>query len=174
MSTSTATHRPQFLGMIWAQSVDGIIGDGATMPWHLPEDLKHFRTTTMDAPVIMGRRTWESLPPRFRPLPGRDNIVLSRTETDFPGATAAPTLQAALELTADAPAAWIIGGGRVYREALSLADECVVTIVDTDVAVATPVTAPLLHEWTCVAASDWLQAESGVHYRFTRWRPESP
>ena len=66
------------LGAIWAQSVDGIIGDGEDMPWHLPEDLKHFKDTTSGHPIIMGRRTWESLP--FKPLPNRKNIVLSSRE----------------------------------------------------------------------------------------------
>jgi len=65
------------LGAIWAQSLDGIIGDGEQMPWHVPEDLKHFKDVTMGAPVIMGRKTWESLNPKFRPLPGRENYVLS-------------------------------------------------------------------------------------------------
>lgn len=68
------------LGAIWAQSLDGIIGDGAGMPWHLPEDLKHFKETTLGSPIIMGRRTWESLP--VKPLPGRKNIVLSSREDD--------------------------------------------------------------------------------------------
>ena len=66
------------LGAIWAQSLDGVIGDGVAMPWHVPEDLKHFKEVTIGSPVVMGRRTWESLNPKFRPLPGRDNYVLSR------------------------------------------------------------------------------------------------
>ncbi|WP_425280681.1 dihydrofolate reductase [Leucobacter insecticola] len=66
------------LGMIWAQSRNGAIGRDGDMSWHLPEDLAHFKRVTLGAPVIMGRRTWESLPERFRPLPGRANIVVSR------------------------------------------------------------------------------------------------
>lgn len=67
------------LGAIWAQSCDGIIGRNGTMPWHVPEDLKHFQRTTAGKPVIMGRRTWESLPDTYKPLPGRVNIIVSRS-----------------------------------------------------------------------------------------------
>ena len=70
------------VGMIWAQTVDGVIGRDGTMPWHLPEDLAHFRRTTQGHPVIMGRRTWESFPEKYRPLPGRTNIVVSRQDPD--------------------------------------------------------------------------------------------
>ena len=71
----------QTVGMIWAQTPDRVIGRDGTMPWHLPEDLAHFKEHTLGHPVIMGRRTWESFPERFRPLPGRTNIVVSRTLT---------------------------------------------------------------------------------------------
>ena len=65
-------------GLIWAESHGGVIGRDGGMPWHVPEDLAHFKEVTLGAPVIMGRKTWESLPPRFRPLPGRANIVVTR------------------------------------------------------------------------------------------------
>ncbi len=157
--------------MIWAQSRDGIIGDGQSMPWHLPEDLAHFKVTTMGAPVIMGRRTWDSLNPKFRPLPGRRNIVLSRSETDFPGAEAASSLDGALEMVSDSPAAWIIGGGRVYRDGLSLADACVVTDIDTEVTLPVPVRAPELYDWEKSEQSEWMTSKTGLRYRFTTWRP---
>src|SRR5205823_6188330 len=67
------------IGLIWAQSANGVIGRDGVLPWHLPEDQQRFRRLTGGATVLMGRRTWESLPPRFRPLPGRRNLVLSRT-----------------------------------------------------------------------------------------------
>ena len=131
-SSGPGSGRPASIRMMWAQTSDGVIGDGDSMPWHIPEDLAHFRDTTMGAPVIMGRRTWDSLPERFRPLPGRRNIVLSRSlaAEDVPGAELAHSLESALVLLADEPVAWIIGGGRVYREALRLADKCEVTEVD--------------------------------------------
>ncbi|WP_448851468.1 dihydrofolate reductase [Corynebacterium sp. 335C] len=166
--------RPAFVGMIWAQTPDGVIGDGASMPWHLPEDLRHFKETTLGAPVIMGRRTWESLNPRFRPLPGRRNVVLSRTSDDFPGAEHAEDLDAALAALADEPAAWIIGGGRVYREGLPVADECVVTEIDHDPGLDHPVTAPDLIGWAPERRGDWLVSSAsepeGLRYRITAWR----
>lgn len=67
------------LGAIWAQTTDGVIGRNGTMPWHVPEDLKHFQQTTAGKPVIMGRRTWESLPDAYKPLPGRVNIIVTRS-----------------------------------------------------------------------------------------------
>jgi len=66
------------IGLIWAQARGGVIGRGGVMPWHLPEDLAHFKRVTLNHPVIMGRKTWDSIPPRFRPLPGRRNIVVTR------------------------------------------------------------------------------------------------
>lgn len=129
------------LGAIWAQTDAGIIGRAGDMPWRAPEDLVHFKKVTLGAPVIMGRRTWESFPPRFRPLPGRTNIVISRSVAEAQerdGALWVPSLDAALyaardavgapvedtpadTVTADTPAvdAWILGGGSVYAEALS-------------------------------------------------------
>ena len=108
------------LGAIWAQTDAGIIGRDGDMPWRAPEDLVHFKKVTLGAPVIMGRRTWESFPPRFRPLPGRTNIVISRSVAEAQerdGALWVPSLDAALY--AAAVDAWIIGGGSVYAEALS-------------------------------------------------------
>jgi len=121
------------IGLVWAQTPDGVIGRDGTLPWRLPEDLARFRTLTAGHPVIMGRATWESLPTRFRPLPGRDNIVLSRTpgfEAD--GAQVVAGLDEALELVGDRDA-WVMGGGAVYAESLPRAGRVEVTVVDTAV-----------------------------------------
>lgn len=92
------------IGMIWAQTLNGAIGRDGDMPWHLPEDLAHFKATTLGKPVIMGRRTWESLPVKFRPLPGRANIVVTRNPSyAAEGALVVPSLEAALELLARDP-----------------------------------------------------------------------
>ena len=93
------------LGAIWAQTDAGIIGRDGDMPWRAPEDLVHFKKVTLGAPVIMGRRTWESFPPRFRPLPGRTNIVISRSVAEAQerdGALWVPSLDAALYAARDA------------------------------------------------------------------------
>jgi dihydrofolate reductase len=123
------------LGLIWAQARGGVIGQGGVMPWHLPEDLAHFKRTTLGAPVLMGRKTWDSLPPRFRPLPGRRNIVISRDPNwNAPGADRAGTLEEALALCADAGTVWVTGGAEIFRLALPHAQVAVVTEIDADFA----------------------------------------
>ena len=85
------------INLIFARAANGVIGLDGTMPWHLPEDMAHFKQQTAGAPVIMGRKTWDSLPPRFRPLPGRRNIVVTRQpDWHAEGAQRAASLQEAL------------------------------------------------------------------------------
>lgn len=123
------------LTLIAGVARNGVIGRDNALLWHLPEDLKHFRAATMGAPVIMGRKTWDSLPARFRPLPGRHNIVLTR-QAGFAatGASVAADLDAALDLSRQGGAtrAFVIGGEQVYRAALPLADELLLTEVERD------------------------------------------
>ena len=109
------------------------IGRNNALLWHLPEDLRHFREVTRGKPVIMGRKTWESLPAAFRPLPGRRNIVVSRNP-DYAavGAQCATTLDAATRLCRDAEESFVIGGEQIYRQALPLAARLYLTEVDED------------------------------------------
>jgi dihydrofolate reductase len=121
------------LNLIYARARNGVIGLNNAMPWHLPEDLAHFKQTTLGCPVIMGRKTWDSLPPRFRPLPGRTNIVVTRDASwAAEGARAAHNLEAAVALCADAPEVWVMGGAQIYKLALPLARRVVVTEIDQD------------------------------------------
>lgn len=107
------------LAIVAAVAANGVIGAGGDLPWRLRHDLRHFRALTEGHAVIMGRRTWESLK---GPLPGRQNIVVtSRSGYAPPGAEAAPGLDAALAIVAMPPPAFCIGGGELYREALSRA-----------------------------------------------------
>lgn len=130
------------VGLIWAQAHDPtgrpVIGAGGTIPWHVPEDFAHFKRTTAGHPVVMGRLTWASLPPRVRPLPGRTNVVVTRQPGwSDDGAVVASSLPAALDLAREAAGGdevWVMGGGQVYAEAVALADVCVVTEVDLEVA----------------------------------------
>ena len=116
--------------LIAAVAQNGIIGAGGVLPWHLPEDLKHFRNVTLGHPVIMGRRTWESL---GKPLPGRENIVISRRPGfEAPGASVAASPAAAVALCAGEPVAFVIGGAEIYAAALPLADGLVLTELDRD------------------------------------------
>lgn len=121
------------LVLIAAVARNGVIGRGGELPWRLSEDLQHFRRVTLGSPVIMGRKTWESLPARFRPLPGRRNIVVTRdTRWQAAGAEAAHSLDDALALAAGAATACVIGGAELYRAALPRADELVLTEIERD------------------------------------------
>ncbi len=120
------------INLIWAQAKDRVIGKNGTMPWHLPEDLAHFKRTTLGCPVIMGRKTWDSIPPKFRPLPGRVNIVLTRqAQWQATGVHTMGQLPEALafceRMQPQPSAVWIIGGAQIYAQALPLAHTVVVT-----------------------------------------------
>ena len=119
--------------IIAAVARNRVIGKDNTLIWNIPEDMAHFKALTSGHAVIMGRKTWESLPPRFRPLPGRRNIVISR-QADFaaPGAEHAGSLEAALQLAAQAETAFIIGGEQIYRQAMDVADRLEITEVDLE------------------------------------------
>lgn len=156
--------------MIWAQTPDRVIGADGSMPWHLPEDLAHFKELTLGHPVIMGRRTWESFPEQFRPLPGRTNIVMSRRQESAgamreAGAVVVPGFQEALEAAAEADGLdliWVIGGATLYEQALDVATLAEITVIDTDVTGDTH--APALDgQWSRTSVDDH------GHYRFERW-----
>jgi dihydrofolate reductase len=122
------------LGLIAAVARNGAIGKGNALIWSEPADQQHFRRVTMGSPVIMGRKTWDSLPARFRPLPGRRNIVLTRDAGwKAEGAEAVSSLNDALALLNDEePRVWVIGGAEIYALALPQADELVMTEIDAD------------------------------------------
>ncbi|AMM26582.1 dihydrofolate reductase [Variovorax sp. PAMC 28711] len=123
------------INLIYARAANGVIGKDGAMPWHLPEDMAHFKRQTAGAPVIMGRKTWDSLPPKFRPLPGRTNIVVTRQASLVAeGAQRASGLREALSMCerTRAPEAWVIGGAQIYAEAAPLAQRAIVTEIARD------------------------------------------
>jgi dihydrofolate reductase len=131
---SQAAARPQTMRvyLVAAVAANGVIGANGKLPWHLPEDLKHFKALTLGHPVIMGRKTWESL---GKPLPGRENIVVTRAPGyDAPGASVASSLESALAFCAGEPVAFVIGGGELYADALPLAQGLVLTEIQRDYA----------------------------------------
>ena len=162
------------LHLIYARARNGVIGKDNQMPWQLPEDLAHFKRVTLGQPVIMGRKTWDSLPARFRPLPGRVNIVITRQSNwHAEGALRAASIEDAMRLCGDAPQAWIMGGAEIYRQAEPLASTAVVTEIDADF--EGDAFAPTL-------ASDWQEVQreshtsaSGLGFAFVTYQhPRSP
>jgi dihydrofolate reductase len=129
---TAAAPRPR-LALIAAIARNGAIGKGNELLWREPEDLKHLRRVTMGCPVIMGRKTWDSLPARFRPLPGRRNVVITRDPAwRADGAEAVPSIAATLALLAGTPKAFVLGGAEIYALAMPHADELVLTEIDAD------------------------------------------
>jgi dihydrofolate reductase len=121
------------LHLIYARARNGVIGANNSLPWHLPEDLAHFKRTTLGQPVIMGRKTWESLPPKFRPLPGRLNIVVTRQpDWHAEGAVPAHSIEDAMRQCPEASDAWVIGGAEIYAQAAPWASSAVVTEIEQD------------------------------------------
>jgi len=162
------------LVLIAALARNRAIGRGNALLWTEAADQRHFRAATMGHPVLMGRRTWESLPARFRPLPGRRNIVLSR-RPDFsaPGAETAPELDAALARLDGAGRVFVIGGGELYARALAHADELLLTEIDADLDGDTFFPAFDRGQFEEVAR-DAQQAADGTRYAFVRYRRRHP
>jgi dihydrofolate reductase len=155
------------LSLIWAQASNGIIGADGTMPWHLPEDLAHFKELTTGSAVIMGRRTWESFPDRFRPLPGRRNIVLTRDPAwSEEGAEIVHSLDDALALDASP---WIIGGAQLFLATIDRAARLEVTEIDISPDGDTYAPAIDFSVWELTpltADAPWLTAGNDLRYRF--------
>ena len=121
------------LSLIAAVAKNRVIGKDNTLLWHLPEDMRHFRETTRGKPVIMGRKTWESLPDSFRPLPGRLNIVVSRNPAYRAlGATLVASLEEAILKAGESGEIFVIGGAELYRQAMPIADRLYLTEIDLD------------------------------------------
>ena len=122
------------LEIVAAVARGGVIGRDGELPWRLPEDLARFRELTTGHAVVMGRRTWDSLPDRIRPLPGRRNVVVTRSPSWLDdGAERAGSIDEALALLAAEERVFVIGGGAIFAEALPLADELHLTEIDVDV-----------------------------------------
>jgi dihydrofolate reductase len=153
------------IGLIWAQARDRVIGVDGGIPWHVPEDAAHFRDITMGSTVVMGRRTWDSLEPRFRPLPGRRNVVVTRDRSW--AAEGAETMHSLDEALADFDG-WVIGGAQLYNESIDRADRLEVTEIDLTVDGDTR--APAIDaSWQLTpetADAPWLTSRAGPSYRF--------
>ena len=163
------------IALIWAQANGGVIGHQGSMPWHLPEDLAHFRALTQGCAVLMGRKTWDSLPPAFRPLPKRANLVLTRQrQWTAPGAHPCASVHEAWalaqQLQPEASTLWVIGGAQLYAQALPLAHRVERTVIALDAPGDT--WAPTLSSppWSLVQREAHVSA-SGLRYAFERHEP---
>lgn len=161
------------INLIYARAANGVIGNNNQLPWHLPEDMARFKQLTRGCPVIMGRKTWDSLPPKFRPLPGRHNIVISRQpDWSADGASAAAGLPDALRLCGPDSDVWVIGGAQIYALAEPLAHRIEVTelaqIFEGDAF------APTMGKQWCEAARQAHVSSSGLRYSFVTYLKKPP
>lgn len=159
--------------LIAAVAKNRVIGVNNQLPWHLPEDLKHFRELTRGATVVMGRKTWESLPDPFRPLPGRRNIVVSRQSgLVLPGSEVMDSLDAVRNSLADLDGpVFVIGGADIYTQAMAWADRLEITEVDVE---------PQGDAWFPKIDASWqrreqplMHTDAGLGYRFVTYVREA-
>jgi dihydrofolate reductase len=156
------------LTLIAAVARNGVIGKDNRLPWHLPADLKHFKALTTGHAVIMGRKTWESLPEKFRPLPDRQNIVVTRNAAYLAaGAEVVDSLPAAVA-AAQGDQAFVIGGAELYKAALPLADRLQLTEIDADFDGNTHFPAVARREWR-EAARETHRDEAELGYAFVTY-----
>jgi len=160
------------LRLIFARAAHGVIGRDGTMPWHLPEDLAHFKQLTLGSPVVMGRKTWDSLPARFRPLPGRTNIVVTRqADWQAEGVERAADLQQALNIArTHGEDVWVIGGAQIYAQALPLAKGVEVTEIHRTIEgdAFAPDLGPEWHETARTPVQH--SAQGGLPYSFVSYQ----
>ena len=163
------------IGLIWAEAEGRVIGRDGVMPWHIPEDLAHFKAVTLGSAVVMGRKTWDSLPERFRPLEDRRNIVVTRqSDWSADGVEVAHSLDDALALASgntDTGWIWVIGGAEIFAAVLARADRLEVTEIRAEIAGDT--FAPEIPDsWLAVDRDPdegWRTSRTGAAYRFVRY-----
>ena len=149
------------LSVIVAMAANRVIGHANRLPWHLPADLKHFKATTLGKPVLMGRKTWESI---GRPLPGRTNIVITRdTAYTADGCVVVHSLDEAIRVAGEAEEAMVIGGAELYRQALPLADTLYLTLVHGEFTGDTRFPEWRQDEWREIGRVDHEPDESNPH-----------
>lgn len=160
--------------LVAAHARNMVIGRDGDMPWRLPSDLKYFKAATMGSPVIMGRRTYLSI---GRPLPGRANIVVSRSGFSARGVETVASIEAAIELgqaharQSGAGQVSVIGGGEIYAQAIGLADELCLTEVDAEIQGDTVFPGIDSSQWQRISLSDPVKTEKDSHsVRFAVWR----
>lgn len=156
------------IAMIAAVGPNMELGSRGDLIWHISADLKNFKALTMGRPVIMGRKTWESLPKR--PLPGRLNIVMTRSGFDDEGVLAVASPAEAIEVCPEGETAFIIGGEQIYNAFLPLADTLYITQIEAESPKRIDAWFPeFRHDWHLQEAGDWQETPEGVRFRFEKW-----
>ena len=161
------------LSIIVAAAANGVIGRDNQLPWHLPADLRHFKQTTMGKPILMGRKTWESI---GRPLPGRTNIVITR-DSDYSaaGCVVVNSIDAAMEAAGSEDEIMVIGGAELYRQVLPRTDSVYLTRIHEDFEGDTVFPELNTSEWREVERADQQPDENNPHdYSFIRLDRISP
>lgn len=157
------------LAMIAAVGPDLELGRNGDLVWHISADLRNFKRLTMGHPVIMGRKTWESLP--RRPLPGRLNIVLSRSLPSVEGGVVASSMEEAMEACRGGEMPFVIGGEDVYSSMLPMATRLYITNIDAAVPDDVDAWFPEFRkDWRLAEASEWMEDDDGIKYRFESWQ----
>lgn len=153
------------VSLIVAAAANNVIGADGGLPWHLPNDFKYFKRITMGKPIVMGRRTWESI---GKPLPGRLNIVLTRSKQfEASGVTVASSPTAAIAAAGDADELMIIGGGQIYNQFLDTADRIYLTYVDTRIDGDTLFPEPAPGDWVLTSSESHTADEThAFDYKF--------
>lgn len=161
---------PQRISLVVGMANGNVIGINNTLPWHIPADLKHFKEVTLGKPIIMGRKTWASLP--FKPLPKRRNLVISRQAdyiaVDTPHTEGHTSLASALAACPEAEVC-IIGGAQIYAQAMAIATDLQVTLIDLDIDgdAFFPHIDPSIWQ---VCSSEEHETEDGIHYAFIHYQ----
>lgn len=154
------------ISLIWAMGLDGVIGKGGAMPWHLPRDFAFFKERTMGRAMLMGRKTWDSL--GGKPLPGRTSIVLTRDESfSAEGAKVVHNLEEALQAAGDETELMVIGGAEIYKITLPVADRLIVTLIEESFDGDTFFPEIDWRQWTEVSSEQGIKDEKNPYdYRF--------
>lgn len=165
---SKRCNRHTEVSMIAAVGPNCELGSHGDLIWHISEDLKNFKKLTTGHPVIMGRKTWDSLPKR--PLPGRLNVVISRNHDTFPGAVAASSVEEALKKCEGLDSPFIIGGEQIYQLMMPCATRLMLTYVDQQTDKKVDAWFPeYRQDWKLAEHSEWNEDSSGVKFRFELW-----
>lgn len=166
------------LGSVWAQTPAGVIASGGELPWDVPEDFAHFRATVKGHPIIVGRATWDSMPPAWRRNRTATSVVITRGELDpEPGVAVARSMAHAVDLLAAEPdpERWIIGGGQIYALGMAVADLLVVSEIDVpepagELTLAPSIDADTWREDTPADVAGWRTSTTGTRWRIRHYR----